>query len=115
MTRCQVISEKKGLIQLLSDATVTTVPFNGKRFCVKTTDLDTSDRTVQALYDGDTDEEVYFVQDLYDCPEDAVVGRNLIDAYQLIAFINYGIELGMKGYTSAFITDTIVVDENEIW
>ena len=100
---------------MLSDAIATTVPSNEKRFYVKTTDLDTSDRTVQALYDGDTDEEVYFVQDLIDCPEDAIVGRDLIDAYQIIAFINDGIELGMKGYTSAFVADTIVVDENEIW
>lgn len=40
------------------------------------------------------------VHNLYDCPEDAIIGRDLFDANDYINALNKGIELALKGYTS---------------
>ena len=50
---------------------------------------------------NDTENGISFsVHDLYECPEDAVIGRDLFDAYNYIKALNKGIELAGKGYTS---------------
>ena len=50
----------------------------------------------EVLDDG---KSVFFVYDLTDCPEDAIIGRDLFDAYDWLKAVGYGIELASKGYT----------------
>ena len=42
-------------------------------------------------------EEDVFIQDLSDCPEDAHIGRDLIDGNDIIEFIKMGYEAGKAG------------------
>ena len=41
---------------------------------------------------------VYEVQNLNDCPEDAIIGRKLVDAIDYIQAVQYGINLAKLGY-----------------
>ncbi len=69
--------------------------------------------TLDVLCDGDEYEEersqnisntlhnIYFdVRNLWECPEDAVIGRDLFTASDYIGALNKGIELAHKGYIS---------------
>ena len=65
-------------------------------------------------YDGITyelvrDEETYLfsVCNLNECPEDAMIGRDLFDAGDYLKAIRYGIELAKQGY------DEVEYDEVE--
>ena len=50
------------------------------------------------------EENIYFdVSNLSECPEDAIIGRNLFDADGYVSALNKGIELAHKGYTSVII------------
>ena len=60
-------------------------------------------------YDGYVlDQEIHHNEDgvnidfgacnLNECPEDAIIGRNLFDAYDYIRALNKGIELAKMGY-----------------
>lgn len=40
----------------------------------------------------------FYVRDLYDCPEDATIYRDLFNAYDYIDTLNKGIELAKMGY-----------------
>lgn len=48
----------------------------------------------QLLMDG---ESIVSIHPLWDCPEDAIIGRGLLSGYDIIEFIKLGIELGKKG------------------
>lgn len=52
----------------------------------------------QEVYDGIC--QLFRVYDLCDCPEDAIIGRDLFDAYQWLDAVRYGMELAKQGYTS---------------
>lgn len=52
----------------------------------------------QEVYDGIC--QLFRVYDLTDCPEDAIIGRDLFDAYQWLDAVRYGMELAKQGYTS---------------
>lgn len=68
------------------------------------------DRHEQHVY-TDNNKEVYCVYDLsIDCPEDAIIDRDLIDVYDWLDIINYGIQLGKQGYDKA---NLIKVDHND--
>lgn len=59
------------------------------------------DRHEQYIY-ADDGCEIYCVYDLaIDCPEDATVDRDLMDVYDWLDIINYGIQLGKQGYDEA--------------
>lgn len=61
-------------------------------------------------YDYIRGQEVYYNEDginidfsaynLNECPEDAIIGRDLFDAYDYIGALNKGIELAKMGYDS---------------
>jgi hypothetical protein len=55
----------------------------------------------QEVRDPDTEELVFFVFNLTDCPEDAIIDRCLFDASDWLGAVNYGIELGKAGYDIA--------------
>lgn len=42
---------------------------------------------------------IYSVYNLIDCPEDAIIGRNLVSAEEVIDYIKYGMRLAAQGYT----------------
>lgn len=52
----------------------------------------------QEVYDGGS--LLFRVYDLCDCPEDAIIGRDLFDAHQWLEAVRYGMELAKQGYTS---------------
>lgn len=60
------------------------------------------ERHEQGVYDADSGENIYWVQDLAgDCPEDATITRDLMSANDWLEVVNYGIELGKRGYDKA--------------
>lgn len=48
---------------------------------------------------------IYRVNNLYDCPEDAIIVRDLVSAYEIIDFIKLGMKLADEGYTSVEVED----------
>lgn len=59
----------------------------------------------QEVIDPDREVSGYFVQDLWDCPEDATVYRDLVSAHQWLGFINEGIQLAKMGYDRAVLVE----------
>lgn len=55
-------------------------------------------------WDYDDFKGSYSVHDLCECPEDAIIGRDLFSADDFLKAIQFGIELGYKGYTNFDIT-----------
>ena len=62
----------------------------------------------QRVYDENT--PVFRVCDLSECPEDAIIGRDLFDAYDYLNAVKYGMELAKQGYDDV---DYIVKDEKD--
>lgn len=56
----------------------------------------------QDVYDSDNGKYIYGVYDMAcNCPEDAVIYRDLVSAHQWLDIVNYGIELAKQGYDKA--------------
>lgn len=55
----------------------------------------------QTLYDEKGD-EVFYCYNLNDCPEDAIIGRDIFSAQSYIDAVKYGMELAKEGYTDIF-------------
>ena len=53
----------------------------------------------QALFDKESHCPVFSVSNLNECPEDAIIGRDLFDAEDYIKAVRYGIMLAQQGYT----------------
>lgn len=53
----------------------------------------------QELYDLDTEKCIFSVSDLYECPEDATVDRDLTSADEIVDFIKLGMKYMQEGYT----------------
>lgn len=53
----------------------------------------------QELTCKDEPQVKYSVYNLCECPEDAIIDRDLFSANQYVAALNLGIELAQKGYT----------------
>lgn len=62
-----------------------------------TEDYDTCGDRRQSIKDDENDLG-FGVCNLYECPEDAMIGRALFDAEDYIRTLNKGIELAKKGY-----------------
>ena len=54
----------------------------------------------QALFDRDGHCPVFSASNLNECPEDAIIGRDLFDAGDYIRAVRYGIMLAQQGYTN---------------
>lgn len=59
----------------------------------------------QDVMDPDREVAGYYVHDLWDCPEDAVIYRDLVSAHQWLDFINEGIQLAKMGYDRAVLVE----------
>lgn len=55
---------------------------------------------------------LYDVRNLTDCPEDAIILRDLVSAEEIVEFIELGMKLATEGYTSIHVTDNHV---DSIW
>ena len=66
---------------------------------------DEYNRCSQEVIDPDREVSGYFVQDLWDCPEDATVSRDLVSAHQWLMFVNEGIQLAKMGYDRAVLVE----------
>lgn len=50
----------------------------------------------------------YRVSNLCECPEDAIIGRDLVSAYEWLDAVRLGMELAREGVTGLEVTDEIV-------
>ena len=55
----------------------------------------------------------FSVHDLCECPEDAIIGRDLFDADDFIYAVRFGMDLRDKGYTDLQITEREWEDDDE--
>lgn len=56
-------------------------------------------------WDHDDFKGKFLVSDLSECPEDAIIGRDLFDADDFIYAVRLGMNLRDKGYTDLQITE----------
>ena len=56
------------------------------------------------LFDNE-DNMVFSVWNLDECPEDAVIGRDLFDEHDFIKAVQLGMKLAQEGYTDCKIVD----------
>lgn len=66
----------------------------------------------EKVIDADTGKELFYVYNLAECPEDAIIGRNLFDGSDYIRAVEYGIELAKQGYDGIGV-ETITVPHGE--
>ena len=60
----------------------------------------------EALYDpDDNDAQVFSTYNLNECPEDAIIGRDLFDASDYLRAVQYGINLAKQGYNKIEMVD----------
>lgn len=66
----------------------------------------------EVVTDDDGGKELYYVCNLCDCPEDAVIWRDLVSASEWIQAVRYGIGLAEQGFTSIEVS---TVEEKDEW
>lgn len=66
---------------------------------IRCLDGDWVSRQEHHVIDQDTDTEIFDVYDLSECPEDAIIGRDLFDGDDYIRTLQLGMELAKQGYT----------------
>lgn len=86
-------------------------PFKMKVIWEEDSDWGSDYPRVEVLVDSE-DNELYTVKNLYECPEDACIARDLVSAYEIVEFIELGMKLAAEGYTSVEVTDEKV---DSIW
>lgn len=86
-------------------------PFKMKVIWEEDSDWGSDYPRAEVLVDSE-DNPVYTVRNLYECPEDACIARDLTSAYEIVDFIKLGMKLAAEGYTSVKVTDEKV---DSIW
>lgn len=66
----------------------------------------------QELWDPDKGQLLFSVSDLWECPEDAIIGRALHDGEDASSLIEAGMRYSKEGYSSINLT-YVEVSENE--
>lgn len=56
---------------------------------------------------------LFSVSNLANCPEDAIIARDLFNASDWIAAVRFGIRLAKQGYTDINVTDVIQEDRDD--
>ena len=75
-----------------------------------TEDMDSCEDRSQTIIDKENDIN-FGVCNLTDCPEDAIIGRDLFNSDDYIRALNKGIELANKGYTKVIAGKRIKEEE----
>ena len=66
------------------------------------------------VIDADTDRTLFSVYNLSECPEDAIIGRDLFDGSDWVEAVRYGMELAKQGYDGIEVENvTIPYGEDE--
>lgn len=55
----------------------------------------------------------YRVSNLWECPEDACIHRDLVSAYEWLDAVRLGMQLAREGVTGLEVTDEIVRDDDD--
>lgn len=55
--------------------------------------------------DPDTGKVVFSANNLADCPEDAIIGRDIFDAYDWLDVVKFGMELARQGYVDVVMNE----------
>lgn len=66
---------------------------------------DADDFAVGVRVFNNNDDMVFSVCNLNECPEDAVIGRDLFDEQDFINAVKLGMQLAQEGYTDCKIVD----------
>lgn len=61
--------------------------------------------------DPDTGKNMFYVHNLCECPEDAMVNRDLFDANDWLEAVNLGIKLGLEGYEKAELVERKTLED----
>ena len=72
-----------------------------------TTEKDDYDSIVYSKLTGEDDSIEYHVSNLDECPEDAIIGRNLFDTFDYVEALRIGMSLAKDGYTDIEVIETI--------
>lgn len=67
----------------------------------------------QELWDPSTETNISSVSDLYECPEDAIIGRSLIDCNDVSRFLRLGMKYRDEGYGSIELEYVTIPDEDD--
>lgn len=67
-------------------------------------------RVIQQRIEDEEENWLFEVNDLTECPEDAMIMRDLFDANEYIDAVKLGIELGRRGYTGIEVEKTMEVE-----
>lgn len=79
---------------------------NGKTYNFKAKyQTDEDDFAVGVSVFDNNDDMVFSVWNLNECPEDAVIGRDLFDEQDFINAVKLGMTLAQEGYTDCKIVD----------
>lgn len=66
----------------------------------------------QQLWDVDANRPIYYVSDLWECPEDAIIGRALHDCDDAVDLIKLGMKYFNQGYENLKV-DFVECPEDE--
>lgn len=79
---------------------------NGKTYNFQAKyETDSNDFAVGVSVFDNNDKMVFSVWNLNECPEDAVIGRDLFDEQDFINAVKIGMKLAQEGYTDCKIVD----------
>lgn len=62
---------------------------------------------------NENNHKLFSVSNLADCPEDAIIPRDLFNAYDWITTVRFGLYLAKQGYTDINVTDIIQEDRDD--
>lgn len=75
-----------------------------KQYLINFSDNDDYEYHAQEVWSDDEEENVYFrVSDLCECPEDAIIGRDLFDGHDFIRAIKLGFSIAKRGYDEIIV------------
>lgn len=77
----------------------------GKKLKIKFSDNGSFDFRCQRVWSDDCKNIRYTVCDLYECPEDATIDRDLFSGDEYIEAIELGMDLAKEGYTEIEVED----------
>ena len=60
-------------------------------------------QTLKAIDENGATVEEWYVSDLSECPEDAIIGRDLVDCDDIMSAIQFGFNLAKNGGTIDFV------------
>ena len=76
-----------------------------KTLTVFLTDNNDDENRQQTVWSEDVNTVRFRVYDLTECPEDAIIGRDLFNAHDYIRAIKTGMELAVMGYTNVEVKE----------